>query len=323
MMASLKRFLSEHDVPVLAMTATLGADRRKVLVDLGLNLYAKAEDDQSQVDRYSIRLVTNAAAILDAASWSGPGSEKKVLLVSNQVKVCQRLHDAFNGRCLTYHARFRLMDRQDRHRALVEAFKRATRGGRLGLATQVAEQSLDIDADLLGTEMAPVHALVQRFGRSAREYPLPPGRVGRVIVTEPEDIKPYSDSDISAARNFVAYLDGRTLSQADLEQAMLRFSPEVEQVDRTQGFYDSGPWASGKDEMFRDIESFTVTCVLDQDVDVVVSLLRSGQPWDGYSLPVLKTDVNRMGSENEQLPRWLRVVPASHYDDGAGFRSTL
>ena len=93
------------------------------------------------------------------------------------------------------------------------------------------------------------------------------------------------------------------------------------EVDRTQGFYDSGPWASGKDEMFRDIESFTVTCVLDQDLDMVVNLLRSGQPWDGYGLPVLKKDVDPIGWENESLPRWLRVVPTSHYDDRAGFRS--
>ena len=126
MMASLKRFLTEHDVPVLAMTATLGEDRRKSLIDLGLSLYTKAEDDQSKVNRYSIRRVTAAEVIHDAVAWSGPGSEKKVLLVSNQVKVCQRLYDAFKGRCLTYHARFRLMDRQDRHAALVKALKRAT-----------------------------------------------------------------------------------------------------------------------------------------------------------------------------------------------------
>jgi CRISPR-associated endonuclease/helicase Cas3 len=321
MMASLERFLSEHDVPVLAMTATLGEDRRRFLVDLGLKLYSKTEDDQSKVDRYSIRLTTDKLVTRDAAVWAGPGWEKKVLLVSNQVKVCQALHDAFGGRCLTYHARFRLMDRQNRHDELVRALKRATRGGRLGLATQVAEQSLDIDADVQVTEMAPVHALVQRFGRSAREYPLPPGRVGQILVSEPDDIKPYSEADMSAARNFVSYLDGRTVSQAELEEAMLRFCPEVEEVDKTQGFYDSGPWASGRDESFRDIESFTVTCVLDQDVDEVVSLLRSGQPWDGYSLPVLKSDVDQIGRENELLPRWLRVVPARQYDDRAGFRS--
>jgi len=213
------------------------------------------------------------------------------------------------------------MDRQDRHAALVKALKRATSGGRLGLATQVAEQSLDIDADLLGTEMATVHALVQRFGRSAREYPLPSGRVGRILVSDPYDINPYSSSDMAAAQKFLAYLDGRTVSQAGLEEAMLRFAPGVVEVDRTQGFYDSGPWASGKDETFRDIESFTVTCVLDQDVDTVAFLLRSGQPWDGYSLPVLKSDVDRLGWENEHLLPWLRVVPASHYDDRAGFRS--
>lgn len=321
MMASFKRFLTEHDVPVLAMTATLGEDRRKFLIDLGLTLYTKAEDDQSKVNRYSIHRVTAAEVIHDAVAWSGPGSEKKVLLVSNQVKVCQRLHDAFKGRCLTYHARFRLMDRQDRHAALVKALKRGAKGGRPGLATQVAEQSLDIDADILGTQLAPVHSLVQRFGRSAREYPLPPGRIGKILVSEPEDINPYSQSDVSAAEEFLTYLDGKTVSQADLEEAMLRYTPAIEELDKTQQFYDSGPWANGKDEMFRDIESLTVTCVLDRDVEPVVSLLRTGQPWDGYSLPVLRSDVDRLGWENEQLPRWLRVVPAGHYDDRAGFRN--
>jgi hypothetical protein len=143
------------------------------------------------------------------------------------------------------------------------------------------------------------------------------------LVHEPDDIKPYSESDILAAVEFLAYLDGRTVSQADLEEAMLRYAPEVQVLDRTQAFYDSGPWASGKDETFRDIEAFTATCVLDLDVDMVVSLLRSDQPWDGYSLPVLKFDVDRLGWEHAHLPRWLRVVPTNHYDEWAGFRSDL
>jgi hypothetical protein len=87
------------------------------------------------------------------------------------------------------------------------------------------------------------------------------------------------------------------------------------------GDYDSGPWANRKDETFRDIESFTVTCVLDRDVELVVSLLRTCQPWDSYSLPVLKSHVDRLGWENEQLPRWLPVVPARHYDSRASFTS--
>ena len=99
----------------------------------------------------------------------------------------------------------------------------------------MAEQSLDIDADLLGTEMATVHALVQRFGRSAREYPLPSGRVGRILVSDPYDINPYSSSDMAAAQKFLAYLDGRTVFQAGLEEAMLRFAPEAEEVEQDAG----------------------------------------------------------------------------------------
>jgi CRISPR-associated endonuclease/helicase Cas3 len=187
----------------------------------------------------------------------------------------------------------------------------------------VAEQSLDLDTDLLGTEVAPIPALVQRFGRTAREYPLPSGRVGSILVSEPTDIRPYPAESMEAARKFLASLDGRTCSQAELEEAMLRFVPDAEEVDKTQSFYDSGPYAAGRDVSFRDIEAFTVTCILDRDVDEYLALSRSGLPADGYTLPVLKSDADRVGWEHESLPRWLRVVPAARYDEWSGFRSVI
>ena len=73
---------------------------------------------------------------------------------------------------LLFHARFALGDRLDREDAVLDAFGTHSgpqqRAGRLLIATQVAEQSLDIDADLVVTDLAPVDRLLQRAGRLRR-----------------------------------------------------------------------------------------------------------------------------------------------------------
>ena len=71
-----------------------------------------------------------------------------------------------------FHARFTLGDRLDIEAAVLHTFGRdsgpAQRKGRLLIATQVAEQSLDIDLDLVVSDLAPIDRLIQRAGRLRR-----------------------------------------------------------------------------------------------------------------------------------------------------------
>ncbi len=71
-----------------------------------------------------------------------------------------------------FHARFALGDRLDIEERVLDIFgpasKPVQRAGQLLIATQVAEQSLDIDADLLVSDLAPVDRLIQRAGRLRR-----------------------------------------------------------------------------------------------------------------------------------------------------------
>ncbi|MBP8141081.1 MAG: CRISPR-associated helicase Cas3' [Acidovorax sp.] len=73
---------------------------------------------------------------------------------------------------LLFHARFALGDRLAREDAVLDTFGLDSgpqqRAGRLLIATQVAEQSLDIDADVVVTDLAPVDRLLQRAGRLRR-----------------------------------------------------------------------------------------------------------------------------------------------------------
>ena len=71
-----------------------------------------------------------------------------------------------------FHARYSLGDRLDIEKRVVERFgKNSTedmRQGQILIATQVVEQSLDLDFDDMITDLAPVDLLIQRAGRLRR-----------------------------------------------------------------------------------------------------------------------------------------------------------
>lgn len=71
-----------------------------------------------------------------------------------------------------FHARFALRDRLDKEAQVLNTFgvdsKQQDRQGRLMIATQVAEQSLDVDFDVLITDLAPIDRVLQRAGRLQR-----------------------------------------------------------------------------------------------------------------------------------------------------------
>ena len=97
---------------------------------------------------------------------------KAVLYIRNTVDDALDAHAALTARGIApdlFHARFALADRLETEKRIVEAFgKRSThadREGRVLIATQVVEQSLDLDFDALVTDLAPIDLLIQRAGR--------------------------------------------------------------------------------------------------------------------------------------------------------------
>lgn len=82
-------------------------------------------------------------------------------------------HDRIPAERLTlFHARFCLQDRLRIENDVLEHFgptsTPAQRSGRLVIATQVAEQSLDADWDLVVSDLAPIDRIIQRAGRLRR-----------------------------------------------------------------------------------------------------------------------------------------------------------
>lgn len=120
-----------------------------------------------------------AGMALDAARAGG-----RVLVIRNTVKgalAVQRELEAragsrdrallfeCEGQAAPHHSRYAAPDRERLDRAIEAALgKRAGAGGRVVVATQTVQQSLDLDADLLLTDLCPADVLLQRAGRLHR-----------------------------------------------------------------------------------------------------------------------------------------------------------
>ena len=115
------------------------------------------------------------------------------LVIRNTVPRAQRTFEAlraeFGDEVRLLHGRLRAADRADRAENCLKSLgpPRVDGAGRphrmILVATQIAEQSFDVDADLLITDLAPMDLLLQRIGRTHRHANVRrPKRVGDPVV---------------------------------------------------------------------------------------------------------------------------------------------
>lgn len=161
------------------------------------------------------------AAVL-ASKFAAQGA--RVLVIRNTVlraqaslAACQVLAPELlmqvEGIATLHHSRFAAEDRMLLDLAVECAIgKDSSMGGRIVIGTQTLEQSLDLCADLLITDLCPMDVLLQRIGRLHRhKRPRPPGfSLARAIVLCPPD---GLDALTRTAENGLgAYANGPSLS---------------------------------------------------------------------------------------------------------------
>jgi CRISPR-associated endonuclease/helicase Cas3 len=333
MFTALERFLKFFDLPVLCMTASLTPDRLETLRDgCCLEVFPRTPvafadlKNQSEAPRYQLSFIEEVQALALVQEAIGCGKKvKKVLWVVNAVRRCQEKARALamvlpaDAKLYCYHSRFRLSDRRTRHNEVIGRFQ-STTGPIIVVTTQVCEMSLDLDADILITEIAPVTSIIQRMGRCCRE-PLPRhGRFGEIYVYQPRDAKPYEKRAIDEGKTFVETMRAqqRLLSHADLANylaAMEVSDPFIE--GSYTSFLDGGAYAMAREEHFREGDDFTVDCVLDADVNAYLARRKVGDPSaEGFIVPVPK----RFTRENARLGRYLREAQATQYNSIFGFQ---
>lgn len=118
-------------------------------------------------DRHRIKMVNGD---LDIDKIVEEGQQKKVLVICNTVTKAQKLYMDIIGSgmcCDLLHSRY-----INRHRRILENkimdFSKDESAIGIWITTQIVEASLDIDFDVLFTEMATADSLLQRMGRCNR-----------------------------------------------------------------------------------------------------------------------------------------------------------
>ncbi len=91
-------------------------------------------------------------------------------LVATAQRVARRLKMLSSAPVDLFHARYRFKDRQTKENNIIQQYgpKGNRDQGRILVATQVVEQSLDLDFDWLVTQLCPADLLFQRMGRLHR-----------------------------------------------------------------------------------------------------------------------------------------------------------
>jgi len=171
-------------------TRSLPANEAPSSRTLMLERVSRVAEDNIHVDQVATRLVSAAKA------------GARVVWIRNTVREAQRAYRAIAAIAgdvehTLFHARFRGCDRSKIEEAVLADFGKTARpGGRVLIATQVVEQSLDLDFDELHTDLAPIDLIFQRAGRLHRhERPRPSGfEQARLVVHVP------TDEDASALR---------------------------------------------------------------------------------------------------------------------------
>lgn len=324
---TLVAFLKAFDVPVLCMTATLPPSRRNQLEAAGLRPYP-TEQERAELEqlekkerhpRYQLEPVRDAEhAFHEAVKAYREG--KRVLWVVNQVARCQqsvrRLRAELGEGVLCYHSRFRLDDRQERHRETVSAFQQRDHAA-IAVTTQVCEMSLDLDADVLITEIAPASSLVQRFGRANRHGARGDAFRARLLTYAPENPLPYTRADLDAAVAFLDSLGRGDISQRALAEALEIYAPREPDPDGSARFLAAGYYATPG--ALRDADASSTSCVLDSDLAAFEALVAAKKPTDGLILAVPRSAAFGEEVRHSFLPRYLRVAPGDRYDRSLGF----
>lgn len=234
------QWLGAYHVPVILLSATLPATKRKQLIDAyycGKYGHKLSRQDDSELapvdwqttDAYPLFSILDGKQLHQITDFPGKNDQaplnvkvtqivqddsqliERVLsdlndggiagIIVNTVKRAQALEGLLRDRIetLVLHSAFLATDRSHREDELqTKIGKGADRPTKLVvIGTQILEQSLDIDFDILYTDMAPMDLILQRAGRLHRHHINRPAKLQQpqLVIMDADQLGQYSDAN--------------------------------------------------------------------------------------------------------------------------------
>lgn len=277
---------------VAVLTATLPPFVKKELLKIFGDDVQLADFSSEGILRHNVKVFDDKLEsddVIEIVNETNSDTVKKYLVVCNTVKTANRIYrelseSNIDAEINLFHANFIKKDRMKKEEKIMEASKKDLNKmskPEIWISTSVVEASLDIDFDILITELSDLFSLFQRFGRTNRKGKKDFSDYNCYVFTELQDrADSFIDKDIhNLSKDAIVTVDGVLTEQE--KNSLIEKYLSVEKVQDTdyykdyckffKNYEDEYDYLNSSKDSLRNIDRMDAIpkCVYDENVDMI------------------------------------------------------
>ena len=277
---------------VAVLTATLPPFVKEELIKIFGDDVQLADFSSEGILRHNVKVFDDTLKtddVVEIVNETNSDTVKKYLVVCNTVKTANRIYrelseSNIDAEINLFHANFIKKDRMKKEKEIMGASKKKLNEmtkPEIWISTSVVEASLDIDFDILITELSDLFSLFQRFGRTNRKGKKDFSNYNCYVFTELQDkADSFIDKDIhNLSKDAIITVDGVLTEQE--KNSLIEKYLSVEKVQDTdyykdyckffKNYEDEYDYLNSSKDSLRNIDRMDAIpkCVYDENVDMI------------------------------------------------------
>lgn len=277
---------------VAVLTATLPPFVKEELLKIFGDDVQLADFSSEGILRHNVKVFDDKLEtddVIEIVNETNSDTVKKYLVVCNTVKTANRIYrevseSNIDAEINLFHANFIKKDRMKKEKEIMEASEKELNEmnkPEIWISTSVVEASLDIDFDILITELSDLFSLFQRFGRTNRKGKKDFSNYNCYVFTELQDrADSFIDKDIhNLSKDAIVAVEGVLTEQE--KNSLIEKYLSVEKVQDTdyykdyckffKNYEDEYDYLNSSKDSLRNIDRMDAIpkCVYDENVDMI------------------------------------------------------
>lgn len=277
---------------VAVLTATLPPFVKEELLKIFGDDVQLADFSSEGILRHNVKVFDDKLKtddIIEIVNETNSDTVKKYLVVCNTVKTANRIYrelseSNIDAEINLFHANFIKKDRMKKEKEIMKASEKELNEmtkPEIWISTSVVEASLDIDFDILITELSDLFSLFQRFGRTNRKGKKDFSNYNCYVFTELQGkADSFIDKDIhNLSKDAIVTVEGVLTEQE--KNSLIEKYLSVEKVQDTdyykdyckffKNYEDEYDYLNSSNDSLRNIDRVDAIpkCVYDENVDMI------------------------------------------------------
>ena len=274
------KYITELGGKFAILTATFPEIVKDLLISQGIEFEISENFTKPDLNlRHNVKVIEK---LIDTDFILSKFQKNKILVICNTVKEAQRIYTELKEKISDkklinlFHSKFIKRDRAIKENEILKLGNKNNKDFGIWIATQVVEASLDIDFDILITELSDLSGLFQRMGRCYRNRPLLDDETNCFVFTGDEKVKNTGvgfvvDKDIYTKSKdlILEKIDGNLFEEKKMKYISELYTTKnlekteyYDKIKRTLEYLDLiNPYEKDKQDAkreFRDITSYMI-----------------------------------------------------------------